>query len=121
MKAYIRNNKIVFKVDEDPSKTINNILKILKELVRVCESRSISTFPVAEIKKLVDTCNSLIDKVEDINIPTNYVEYVNTNNESLGYFKQIEDKWKEAEANSSHKKNLFREFRENVKQYADII
>lgn len=121
MKSYIQNNKLIFKVDEDPARVVEKILKTLKELVRICESRTVSSFPVSEIKKLVDFCNALISKVDDINLPMGYVEYVNTQKESLGYFKQIEEEWREAERNLSQKKNLFKKFKNNVKSYADTL
>ncbi|KAF9764866.1 hypothetical protein NGRA_0182 [Nosema granulosis] len=121
MKSYRQDNKILFKFEEDNSKTIQRILRILKDIVRICENRSVTAFPVEDIKSLVESCNLLTITVDDVKVPISYVDYVNTNKESIGFFKEVEKDFKQSESNLMQKKSIFKKFKEEVSEYQNIL
>jgi hypothetical protein len=121
MKTYRRNDKIIFKIGEDSSTIIEKILKTLKELIKITENRHTTNFPVDSLKTFVNLCNSLVDSVDKKYVPNEYLDYVNTNKEVIGYFKEIENKIMKTVNVLEKKRTVLKSFKEEVDNLKDIL
>lgn len=88
MKAFQRDGKIILCNEErkEVETLIVGISKEFEKLKSCCEDRSLETFPVDVVRKIVEKGNQVKELGEKVEINEKYIEYLVENKEALEFF-----------------------------------
>lgn len=104
------------------SKIEEAVLKINKHLdtfKRTCDARYHDTFPVENIKQIIEGCETIKNMADDIMVNKEYIEEVLETRDVYSYFKKQAEAIKEEESKLNAKKECLKIFNKMIEDAID--
>lgn len=118
MKAFQRDGKIILCNEErkEVETLIVGISKEFEKLKSCCEDRSLETFPVDVVRKIVEKGNQVKELGEKVEINEKYIEYLVENKEALEFFQRQISGFNEQINNFTLKIDILKRFANRIEK-----